>query len=110
MVNIFTEEGDLKGRKMASTHFGSNCPPRVKFQKFYQLKMTIQYKSLSSDASSTQKLNAHIHFQVSYITYLGGTILLLLHLYKMRHVDVIQLHKFTMGHVLMIYQKHDIRE
>jgi hypothetical protein len=30
MVNGLTEEGDLKGRKMASTRFGSNCPSMVK--------------------------------------------------------------------------------
>jgi hypothetical protein len=28
-VNQLIKEGDLKGQKMASTHFGSNCPSKV---------------------------------------------------------------------------------
>jgi hypothetical protein len=38
MLNLLTKEGDLKGQKMESTHFGSNCPSRVNEQN---LKNTV---------------------------------------------------------------------
>jgi hypothetical protein len=36
IVNRLTEEGDLKGFKMAWTHFGSNCPSRARIKGFLE--------------------------------------------------------------------------